>query len=135
MHTVNAFPPGYEAIAATFDLRGIKPIFAWGDKIFNPHGIAIGPELLAHERVHGDRQKLNAAGAAGWWQRYLADPKFRLEEELLAHRAEYRAYCANGNFTRNQRRIVLRHIAQRLASRLYGSMIALHDAKVAIAAP
>lgn len=133
MEIVNAYPPAYEAIAATFDLRGIKPIFAWGDKIFNPHGITIGPELLAHERVHGERQKLDPAGPSGWWQRYLQDAEFRFDEELLAHRAEYRAYCAR--VTRNQRHVALRHIAQRLSSRLYGSMIALHDAKVAIAAP
>lgn len=134
MRQVIAKPPNYDAIAQAFDLRGLKPVFAWGDKIYNPHGVTLGPELVVHERVHGERQLRHPHHVEGWWTQYVADPRFRLLEELLAHAAEYQAYC-DGGITRNQRRIVLRGVAQRLASRLYGSLISVHDAKAAILDP
>lgn len=132
MRIILEFPPIYHEVVAAFDLRGRQPIFAWGDKIYNPHGIAIPPELIEHERVHMRRQN---GDPAAWWRRYIDDPRFRLNEELLAHRTEYLAHISKPTVTRNQRRIVLRHIAQRLASKLYGSLISVDDAKIAIADP
>lgn len=135
MKIVKDFPPLYAEIAAAFDLRCRKPIFAWWDVIFNPHGIEIGPELMAHESLHAERQKRHPGGAEGWWRQYIADPRFRLIEELLAHTAEYRAACERPGVTRNYHRVILRGIAHRVASRLYGNLISVHDAKIAIATP
>jgi len=133
MRVVNAFPPIYAEILAAFpEAAHRKPIFAWGDVIYNPHGIEVTHELHVHEQVHGDRQGVNPEA---WWRRYIADPGFRLMEELLAHAAEYRAWCSSANITRNQRRLVLRSLAQRCASPLYGSLISVNDAKIAIAEP
>jgi hypothetical protein len=135
MKIVRDFPPNYVAIALAFDLRGRKPVFAWWDVIFNPHGIEIGPELMAHEALHADRQKRWPGGAEAWWQQYIADPRFRLMEELLAHVAEYRAYLETNGDTRQVRRVVLARLATRIASPLYGNLISVRDAKIAIATP
>lgn len=135
MKEVRDFPPNYASIATAFDLSGRKPIFAWWDVIFNPHGIAIGPELMAHETLHAERQKRYPGGAEAWWRRYILDPQFRLMEELLARVAEYRAYLETHGNTRHVRRVVLAQLAARVSSRLYGNLISVHDAKIAIASP
>jgi len=63
-----------------------------------------------------------------WWEKYLTDIEFRLDEELAAHRAEYKAWCAV-SLNRQQRRFYLTQVAARLASPLYGNMLTYHQAK------
>lgn len=128
MEIVIGYPPLYAEIAAKFDLSNRKVIFAWGDTIFNPSGMEIGPELLAHEAIHGYRQLITEALCAEgkgptpveqWWGRYLRDESFRYEEELIAHRAEYRVLIA-GEKDRNKQARLLSRTATRLGSSLYG---------------
>lgn len=131
MKSIKSFPPNIAAIAAVFPAAmNVGVLFAWGDSIFNPSGIEIPPELMAHEKIHGDRQL--AMGVEAWWDRYLKDPDFRYEEELVAHRAEYQHICAT--MSRQQRRYYLAQIAKRLSSPLYGRMTTLERAKKDIAA-
>jgi hypothetical protein len=61
----------------------------------------------------------------------LVDPSFRLEEELLAHRAEYRAYCARHPNRAKQARMI-DWIAEKLAAPLYGSLVSVDDARRAV---
>lgn len=72
MKVVKAFPPNYRAINDAFNVRGRDVIFCFGDRIYNPSGILIGPDLLAHEQVHSDRQASYAGGVDAWWHRYVA---------------------------------------------------------------
>ena len=109
-------PPSYSDIMAIFKLDNFKPIFAFFPFIYNPHGVGIGPELIAHESVHGERQ---GDDPASWWDKYLHDENFRLAEEILAHVAEY-TYLAERAKGRQQRRVIFRMIAARLRSPLYG---------------
>lgn len=113
---VRDYPPLYEAIAAAFNLAGrdYQPFFSWGDLIYNPHGVEIPPCLIAHEAVHGIRQREDVSG---WWHRYIEDSGFRLQEEVLAHVAEYRSRAAGK--PRNERRWLIVQTAKRLASPLY----------------
>ena len=126
MFVLRAYPPNYYSITARFPFaveRGV--IFAWGDTIYNPSGGPITPALLAHERVHGERQ---GTDIEGWWNSYLTSSAFRLEEEIVAHRAEFRNFRRN-HADRNQRAKYLRDCAARLASPLYGGLISAADAK------
>lgn len=123
-------PPLFEEIAAAFPLARDNPnvIFAWGDTIYVPGGGKVSPELYAHEAVHGERQ---GSDVEGWWRRYIAEPAFRLDEEIPAHIAQYRTFCVNhttGNL-RNQCRLYLHHVAKSLASPLYGGLIRYDDAR------
>ncbi len=112
------YPPNYAEICKVFPAaRGTGTIFAYGDKIFVPNGKEISHHLKVHEAVHCIRQK--ELGVEFWWDRYLTDWRFRYNEELLAHRAEYRSMI-RGEANRNQRRMALKAVAQRLASPLYG---------------
>lgn len=121
-------PPNFDAIDAAFHVEGKPIIFAYGLTIFNPDGGPIRPELIAHEAVHGFRQ---GDDIEGWWTRYIADPKFRLDEEIPAHQAEYAHFCRNNRAgqARNSRRLYLHHVAARLASPLYGQMIRYEHAR------
>lgn len=133
MRVVTALPPMFAEIDAAFDVADKPVIFAWGDAIYNPLGAGISPELMAHEAVHGARQN---GDPAGWWRRYIAEPAFRLAEEVPAHQAEYQAFCegnANGHL-RNARRLFLRGLASRLSGPLYGRLISFEDARRAIKA-
>lgn len=115
MRVIKAYPPNYPAIRRAFPhIRGQSIIFAYGDRIFYPAGGKLEPWLLAHEGVHGRRQ---GNDPAGWWDRYLSDPAFRLDEEILAHREEYRS---GGD---------LDFMARRLSSPLYGSGLSMERAR------
>lgn len=133
MRVVVARPPMFAEIDAAFHIAGQRVIFAWGDTIYNPMGVDITPELQAHESVHRDRQ---GSAPELWWKIYIADPQFRLNEELPAHEAEYREFCRNNrNGTRrNARRLYLHQLASRLASPLYGRLITYEAARKRIKA-
>ena len=112
------YPPNYDRIVARFPIVPKLPgvIFSWGYRIYNPTGGKIGPHLLRHEGVHGQRQ---GNDIEGWWDRYIEDQKFRSDEELAAHRAEYGWWVENA--PRNERRQALKHIAKRYSGPLYGT--------------
>lgn len=116
---IGQYPPNYPAIIEAFpSARRSGVIFSYGDKIYAPKASAenITEHLRAHEAVHGERQI--KMGVERWWHMYIIDVKFRYQEELLAHRAEYLSMTYGAN--RNQRRAALKMIAGRLASPLYG---------------
>lgn len=125
-----AKPPVYDRCIAAFGAEaivGMPVLWSWGDRIYNPLNIEIPRELIAHERVHGHRQ---FGQVETWWDRYLASPAFRYEEELVAHRAEWHSmvrYGAGKNLAP-----VFDAIASRLASALYGNVVTLEQAKAAL---
>lgn len=125
MQVVHDVPPMFDEIDAAFDVAGKDVLFAWGDRIYYPAGKPVPAELVAHEEVHSQRQ---GDDPAAWWRRYIADPAFRLAEEIPAHQAEFAAYC-RGHTDRNHRAVRLHLLAQRLASTLYGSMISYPEAR------
>lgn len=136
MRVVRGRPPLFDEIDAKFNIHGRPVIFAWGDTIFVPSGsLDLHGSLVAHERVHGDRQLgYNPLGTldkmqrtpehriVSWWLRYLADIDFRREEELLAHVAEYRHLCEHAG-GRNERRRHLSIVAAKLSAPLYGPLM------------
>lgn len=139
MEIVIAQPPMFEEIDRVFRVRGKAVVFCWGAKIYNPMGLYIHPEIMAHEGVHSSRQLQVSKGdhqeelVVAWWKRYLEDPEFRLMEELPAHRAEYRALI-NRMKDRNRRSAFLQHVAEKLAAPLYGGIITKREAIRRIAA-
>lgn len=131
--TVKAeFPPNIEEIKKTFDIKDHEVFFAYYPHIYNPLNVQIPLPIFAHEYVHLERQK--DMGVELWWAYYLNDVKFRFEEELLAHREEYKAYSKLLNANRAMRRRALTGIAKRLSGNLYGKMVSYAEARELIKA-
>jgi len=122
MKIVVGYPPMIKEIDAKFHVKHRPVIFSWGDTIFNPMGGAIQPELIAHEEVHGQRQREVGAGVVEWWTLYIHSSKFRLDEEVAAHIAEYQ-YLVEHAENRKARKSALGYVARRLADPLYGRMV------------
>ncbi len=124
---VNVYPPNIEQIRAAFPLQGGE-LFAYGDTIYHPCDYPLSMWIIAHEEVH---QRQQGTDVEGWWDKYINDPAFRLDQELEAHRAEYRAFC-HTQLDRNYRVRYLAEIARRLASPMYGSLITATEARTEI---
>lgn len=120
---VKSLPPNIDVVRKTFTLSG-KEIFAWGDTIYNPSGGQLTSALIAHEKVHFKQQEGNPED---WWDKYLSDANFRLNQELEAHRVEYRTFCRE-NRDRNKQARYLFEISSRLASPMYGNMLTTKEA-------
>lgn len=124
-------PPLFDEIVAAFpDAAKPGTIFTWGDRIYVPNGGEVTLALRAHELVHCERQK---GAPETWWLRYLADQGFRLDEEIPAHRAEYRAFkrwSKDGNAAARY----LQAVAVRLSGPLYGGLISPAKARALLLA-
>ena len=125
---VNDWPPNIEDIRAVLPVSE-RNIFAYGHRIYNPGGGRLPLELLAHEKVHFAQQ--DEFGVDEWWMKFLADPQFRLDQEIPAHRAEYLTFC-RFNKDRNEKSKMLRTLGQRLSAPMYGSIITTNEAMKAI---
>ena len=124
---INAFPPNIAAIRAKFNIAGRGVVFAYGSAIYNPVGKELPQSIIRHEEVHLREQK---GDPEEWWDRYIKDKAFRLEQELMAHRMEYITMLQELNFPgRPARRRLVRFIAKKLASPIYGPMIDIDNAK------
>ncbi|MBX4216221.1 hypothetical protein KW797_04730 [Candidatus Parcubacteria bacterium] len=126
MKIVYEKPPIFERVAKQFDIRGLPVVFAWGDILYNPFRAGIPDDLIAHEETHSRQQSL-VGGPEIWWERYLADAKFRLEQEIEAYREQYRFYCG-GEKDRNKRFNFLNKKAGELASPIYQVKISRKEA-------
>lgn len=124
------YPPNIADIQRVFPLamRKVGVVFSYGNAIYNPSGQKIPLAIVEHEHVHAVRQREHQGGVEGWWAEYLRDPQFRLMEELLAHRAEYRSYIETAP-NRKMRRASLKVVAQKLAAPLYGGLINVKTAE------
>lgn len=125
-------PPLMDEIDRAFGVRGKPILFAWGATIYNPQNAYVTYALRHHEAVHGHRQGASTRTIEEWWRRYLEDKEFRLSEEIAAHRAEYQ-YLWRSHRDRNARSRHLQHVAEKLASPLYGGLVTLRDARRMVA--
>ncbi len=82
-------PPVYERAKAKFGLRDFSAglVFAYYPYIHVYNG-KLTSDIRAHEAVHLERQK--AMGTEIWWEHYLNEDQFRLKEEIMAYRVQYK---------------------------------------------
>jgi len=120
MKIINTNPPHIEKIKAVFNLDGLKVVFTYGDEIYNPTGENIPEHVICHEEIHSRQQK--DIGRDVWWDRYLVDSKFRLDQELEAYRGQYqfvKKIAKNSKVLSN----FLSAIAKDLSSKMYGNIL------------
>ena len=123
-------PPNITTLRAAFRLTGGE-VFAWAGVIYNPGGGDVSRAFIEHERVHFKQQR-EAGGPEAWWDRYIVDPAWRLEQEMEATAMEFKVYSEDHG--RAQRRCYLDCLARRLSLPMYGRMISKKDAKVRLKA-
>ena len=127
MEVVKDYPPNYKEICDVFAIKNRGSIvFTYGDKLYNPDGENIADHLMVHEETH--RKQQSQTTPQEWWRQYLVDEKFRLEQELLAYRLQYRFMKTKG-YPRNYRRDVLNKIAKDLSGPMYGHIVSRNEAK------
>ncbi len=81
------------AIAEMWEKNGTKPenvdvLYTYFEGIYTAR--AISQDIFQHECVHFIRQGSgeNENLAKEWWLRYVTDPEFRYQEELMAYREQ-----------------------------------------------
>ena len=126
MKIVYDYPPNYKIIKKAFNLGDHENvIFTYGDELYVPQGekTKLDNPLMKHEETHS-RQQL-AMGASWWWDRFLSEPQFRLEQELEAYREQYKAMSG---LSPDKRAGYLTHIARDLSSEIYGNLMSFEQA-------
>lgn len=114
------YPSLQEKFGADWD-EGL--IIAYSDRI---HSKRIpDPQKWIHESVHLDRQ--SEMGNDAWWRLYMESDQFRLEEELLAYKAEA-DFIKKNIKDREARFHIIMEIAKGFSSSLYGNIISTEEA-------
>lgn len=122
INIVKGYPPNYKAIIAVFPSVKLSPnvVFTYGNTIYKPYGEQNLPNhLIKHEEVHIKQQSI--IGPVVWWRQYLANQRFRLEQEVEAYRVEYDVI--ENEYSRPMRRKLLNHIAKNLSGPMYGNIV------------
>lgn len=122
MKIVVGLPPVYGRIVEVLGTPPPTVIFTWADTIYAPSGDAtVTPDLEAHELVH-QRQQEAVGGPEVWWDRYLAEPAWRAQQELEAYRIHY-AFMRQRIRDRNALARFRASIAGSLAGPIYGRVM------------
>jgi hypothetical protein len=126
MKIVKEYPPNMEEIKKAFDIdfNLYKPVFAYGDKLYNPFNIPVDIFLLTHEMTH---QKQQGDDPEGWWRQYCRDFGFRLIQEMEAYRVQYRLFCSQFK-DRNKQARYADSIARNVSGKMYGNVISYVEA-------
>lgn len=83
MRILETLPPNWQKIKGTFSrAKEEQAVFCYGDVLHNPFGAMITRDLEIHEAVHSKQQ---GKDPDKWWDRYISDQKFRLEQEIEAY--------------------------------------------------
>ncbi len=102
--------------------------FTYGDTIFFAKGSDRLPEdLFVHEMTHTKQHREYPGGRDAWWDRYLIDDQFRLSQELIAYRNQYRWVVQNMK-SPAKRFEYLMYMAQALSGKMYGNIISKLEA-------
>lgn len=132
LEVVKAYPPNIDKIDAALHVRRLRDIvFTYDGKIYAPDNADLPYDLHEHERVHIEQQE-SYGGSDAWWDRYLSDVEFRLDQEVEAYSAQL-AYV-DSHFGRKSRRNAHDHICKTLASPMYGNLLSKKQAAALLAA-
>lgn len=125
MPIIEDYPPNYDKIKAVFpDLEASLPLFCYNGSIYNPFKVKVYPDLHVHERVHVLQQGDNTEG---WYDKYLSDLQFRLDQEIEAYGVQYK--FLSGTLPSKILKQALHGISTSLAGPLYGNLLTYNQAE------
>lgn len=114
MKVLDTYPPNYQNIRITLgDVSSVKPIFCYGKTIHNPFAREVTDDIILHEFIHSKQQGDNPEN---WWNMYLSNKEFRLDQEAEAYGAQYKFAKERG-----VRGSMLSWLKEKLAFELSGS--------------
>src|SRR3990167_7042089 len=113
--------PNLQELKDIFGVTEKETIVSYGNSIYAPNK-QLTHDLLRHEMVHCERQRFNDDDAKRWWDLYMKDTQFRLQEELIAYKVQYQ-YCCNVYKDRNKQAKIRYALASELSSTRYGSIV------------
>ncbi len=117
-------PPIYLKCKEAFGVQWDKGIIiTYGDTVYSK--FPLSDDLKIHEDVHVKQQA--AYGPEAWWDRYLIDSFFRLDQEMDAYKAQL--IWIKNNCTIEYYALMVNRIAHQLAT-LYGNMCTYDEAKI-----
>jgi hypothetical protein len=124
MNIIVGYPPNIEEVKKHFTTTS-STIYTYGNNIYNPSGAYLNKALVAHEETHSKQQE--RTGVEKWWDKYFADPQFRLDQEAEAYSNQLKVASKN---LKDQKKIALFlfQIAKDLSSSLYGNIISFDEA-------
>lgn len=123
MKVVEGFPPNIELIRLALPFSP-NAIYCYGEKVFNPTGKEIPEDVLYHEQVHVKQQ---GELPEQWWNRYLTDTQFRLEQEVEAYAAQYQ--FVKRHYPSKAHKEALFDMASTLSSPMYNVGISYQQAE------
>ena len=143
MRVLNTFPPNWNKIKEAFpNAEAEKAVFCYGEVVHNPFNSNITRDLEVHEAVHSKQQ---GDDPEKWWEKYISDPAFRLEQEIEAYGVQVYHLKTTKVMREDEKgkwvevyipsRVIeyyLEKIAQTLSGPLYGNIIAYHKAHTRI---
>lgn len=110
-------PPVFDQCNVLFGATWENTIFAYAPNIHAEDPKTLSEDVVEHEMIHIARQ---GEEPQIWWERYLTDPEFRLEEELVAYRRQFFYLRDNKKIDRNDLDKRVRFWVSMLSGQGYG---------------
>ena len=118
-------PPIWDELVERYHPSWERTAVAYGDTIHAKY-LPLPPDVEVHERIHLKQQGYTKEGAKEWWDKYINDTEFRLEQELEAYQGQYK-FLQRTLKDKNQLNKKVLHLAHTLST-LYGFKISKTEA-------
>lgn len=115
MQVRNEYPPNYEQIRLKFKAFP-NTVYCFGETIYNPDGIEVPEDIIYHEWVHSEQQKVFGTPEL-WWAKYIVDAEFRTEQEVEAYAKQFQWIRKHTNS--NIAKLALEEMSVNLSSPMY----------------
>lgn len=125
MKIVEEFPPNIEEIKKYIEFGEDKPVFTYGDTIYNPFKGNIPKDLEVHEETHSKQQ---GSYPDIWWGKYLTDKSFRADQEVEAFVTQL-AFLKGQDLPKGLIKVISEWMAFSLSSDLYGKILTYQEAE------
>ena len=109
-------PPNWEMLEDFFNVNWEDGIaVAYGDTIYSRYPLP--DHLIVHETIHLEEQA--KIGVDEWWQKYFKSGQFRLEQEILAYKAQVKFIKSTPQYKHRAFMMSLQ-LAEDLSGQMYG---------------
>ena len=127
---IKGIPPNLDAIQERFTATkgNLRVIYTYYPHIYVQVEAILPDDLMVHEATHLAQQEMHLP--ALWWDRYLKDDEFLLEQEIQAYGNQLAYALLIGPRARADR--LKDQLASDLASDVYGKIISFTKAETAI---